>query len=78
MSADPALRQEVQEFTSQCFYPARAKLLRDKPAAMLEPDDTEWLGSEFFQETAGFYDTFYSKIPRPGFPYESPREIPAR
>ena len=71
---DPRLRQEVQEFTTQCFYPARAKLLRDKPVAVLEADDTEWLGSQFFQGEAGYYDTFYSKTPRTGFAYASPRD----
>jgi len=71
---DPRLRQEVQEFTTQCFYPARAKLLRDKPAAPIEADDTEWLGSDFFQLAAGYYDTFYSKTPRIGFPYQTPRD----
>lgn len=71
---DPRLRQEVQEFTTQCFLPARAKLLRDKPAGVIAPDDTEWLGSEFFQLTAGYYDTLYSRTPRSGFPYQSPRD----
>jgi len=71
---DPRLRQEVQEFAAQCFYPARSKLLRDKPAAAIDPDDTEWLGSRFFQRARGYYDTLYSKTPRSGFPYESPRD----
>jgi len=71
---DPRLRQEVQEFTTQCFLPARAKLLREKPPGVINPDDTEWLGSAFFQTTPGYYDTFYSKTPRIGFPYQSPRD----
>jgi TraG-like protein, N-terminal region len=71
---DPRLRQEIQEFTTQCFMPARAKLLRERPAAALPPDDTEWIGSNFFQSTPDYYDTIYSKTPREGFPYESPRD----
>jgi hypothetical protein len=71
---DPRVRQEVQEFTAQCFLPARAKLLRDKPAGSIDPDDTEWLGSQFFQSTLGYYDTMYSKTPRHGFAYQSPRD----
>lgn len=71
---DPRLRQEVQEFTTQCFLPARAKLLREQPAGVLDPDDTEWLGSAFFQSAPGYYDTLYSKSPRSGFPYQSPRD----
>ena len=71
---DPRLRQEIQEFTTQCFMPSRAKLLRDKPRGLINPDDTEWLGSDFFQTTPGFYDTFYSKTPRVGIPFQSPRD----
>lgn len=71
---DPRLRQEVQEFATQCFMPARAKLLRDKPPGILLPDDTEWLGSSFFQAAPGYYDTLYSKTPRIEFSYQSPRD----
>lgn len=71
---DPRLRQEVQEFTAQCFMPARARLLRERPVGVIAPDDTEWLGSVLFQAAAGYYDTFYSKTPRVGFPYQSPRD----
>lgn len=71
---DPRLRQEVQEFTAQCFMPARSRLLRERPTGVLAPDDTEWLGSRFFQTAAGYYDTLYSKSPRVGFPYQSPRD----
>jgi hypothetical protein len=71
---DPRLRQEIQEFTTQCFLPARAKLLRERPAPAIDPDDTEWLGSRFFQVTPGYYDTVYASTPRSGFPYQSPRD----
>jgi len=63
--ADPRLRQEVSDFFSQCFIPARSKYQSERPntAAVntllttYGPDDTDWMGSHVYRNTAGYYDT---------------------
>ena len=37
-------------------------------------NDVTWIGSHFFLDTAGFYDTYHAKTPREGWPYDSNRD----
>ncbi len=73
--ADPLLAQEVSDFTHDCYGPARARLFMNRPALDEEQmHDVTWIGSRFFLDTAGYYDTYRAKTPREGWPYDSNRD----
>lgn len=72
---DPVLAQEVADFTHDCYGPARAKLFMNRPDLDDEQMyDVTWIGSRFFLDTAGYYDTYRSRTPRDGWPYDSTRD----
>ncbi|HEP8866454.1 conjugal transfer protein TraG N-terminal domain-containing protein [Pseudomonas aeruginosa] len=72
---DPVLAQEVADFTHDCYGPARAKLFMNRPDLSDEQMyDVTWIGSRFFLDTAGYYDTYRSRTPRDGWPYDSARD----
>jgi hypothetical protein len=80
--ADPELQQQVRLFGESCFEPARARFAREHASlpAGYAPDDLDWLGSRFFQDTAGYYDDPNPNLaPRPKteipeFPYDPARD----
>ena len=80
--ADPRLRQEVSDFYSQCFIPARSKYQRERPAtaavnALLStygPDDPDWMGSHVYRDTVGFYDTLRPTTQIVGWAYSAVRD----
>lgn len=73
--ADPLLAQEVADFTHDCYGPARAKLFMNRPPLNDEDmHDVTWIGSRFFLDTAGFYDTYRSQAPREAWPYSDNRD----
>jgi hypothetical protein len=62
---DPVLAQEVADFTHDCYGPSRAKLFMNRPALSEEQlNDVSWIGSGYFLDTPGFYDTYHSSTPR--------------
>ena len=72
---DPVLAQEVADFAHDCYGPARAKLFMGRPDLSDEQmHDVTWIGSNYFIDTAGYYDTYHSKAPREGWPYDSTRD----
>lgn len=72
---DPVLAQEVADFTHDCYGPSRAKLFMNRPELSDEQmNDVTWIGSTYFQNTSGFYDTYHSKTPRTGWPYDATRD----
>ncbi|MGP3790546.1 conjugal transfer protein TraG N-terminal domain-containing protein [Pseudomonas sp. B392_1p] len=72
---DPLLAQEVSDFTRDCYGPARAKLFMNRPVLGEEQmHDVTWIGSKFFLDTPGFYDTYRAKTPREGWPYDDTRD----
>ncbi|WP_434025735.1 conjugal transfer protein TraG N-terminal domain-containing protein [[Pseudomonas] boreopolis] len=72
---DPVLAQEVADFTHDCYGPARAKLFMSRPDLSEEQmNDVTWIGSHFFLDTSGFYDTYHAKTPQEGWPYDSNRD----
>jgi len=81
--ADPQLRQEVSQFFSGCFVPARSKYQAEQTTTaaivgLLDtygPDDPEWLGSHVYRETPGYYDTLRPLSPVAGWPYSGVRDI---
>ncbi|EWH28569.1 conjugal transfer protein TraG N-terminal domain-containing protein [Pseudomonas aeruginosa] len=73
--ADPVLAQEVSDFTHDCYGPARAKLFMNRQALNEEQmHDVTWIGSRYFLDTAGYYDSYRAKTPREGWPYDSNRD----
>ena len=73
---DPGLQQEVGEFQRQCFGPARNRLLQE--GGTIEATramDVDWIGSNYFQTTPGYYDSFYAGRPIAGFPYDADRDV---
>ena len=80
--ADPRLRQEVGDFFSQCYIPARSKYQAERPAtaavtALLSaygPDDPDWLGSHVYRDTPGYYDTLRPTLQISGWAYTAARD----
>ncbi|MCB1862537.1 MAG: conjugal transfer protein TraG N-terminal domain-containing protein [Gammaproteobacteria bacterium] len=80
--ADPRLRQEVSEFFSQCFIPARSRFQDEQPGvaavtALLTTygaDDPDWMGSHVYRDTAGYYDTLRPANQIPGWAYNAARD----
>jgi hypothetical protein len=80
--ADPRLRQEVSDFFSQCYIPARSKYQAERPAsaainALLTtygPDDPDWMGSHVYRNTTGYYDTLRPITQISGWTYNAARD----
>lgn len=72
---NPLLAQEVADFSRDCYGPARAKLFMNRPELSEEQtDDVTWIGSRFFLDTPGYYDTYRSKTPRDSWAYDETRD----
>ncbi|HEB98928.1 MAG TPA: conjugal transfer protein TraG [Thiotrichales bacterium] len=80
---DVALRQEVADFFSQCFMPARARYQAERPddaltRALLDTwgnDDPDWLGSHVYREMPGYYAGMRPDKQIPGWPFDPSRDI---
>ena len=72
---NPLLSQEVADFSADCYGPARAKLFANRPELDDEQmNDVTWIGSRFFLDTPGYYDTYRSKTPRDSWAYDESRD----
>ena len=72
---DPVLAQEVADFVHDCYGPVRAKLFMSRPTLSEEQrNDVTWIGSRYFLDTPGFYDTYHSSTPRISWPYDEVRD----
>ncbi|MFL9883179.1 conjugal transfer protein TraG N-terminal domain-containing protein [Paraburkholderia agricolaris] len=72
---DPVLAQEVADFTHDCYGPSRAKLFMNRPTlSEQQTDDVNWIGSSYFLNTAGYYNTYHSSTPRTAWPYDATRD----
>ncbi|RWT23334.1 conjugal transfer protein TraG [Raoultella planticola] len=72
---DPLLAQEVTDFALNCYGPARAKLFMNRPTLSEEQMvDVSWIGSSYFVDTPGYYDTYRSSTPREPWPYDDSRD----
>ena len=73
---DPLLAQEVSDFVRDCYGRARAKLFENRPALSDDQmNDVGWIGSNYFRDTAGFYDTYHSSSSRAAWPYDATRDV---
>ena len=72
---DPGLQREVGEFQRQCFGAARNRLFQQGGTIeATDAMDVDWVGSRYFLETPGYYDSFYAGRPVAGFPYDASRD----
>ncbi|MFC1040784.1 conjugal transfer protein TraG N-terminal domain-containing protein [Pasteurella multocida] len=73
--SNPVLRQEVQDFVQQCFIPARSKVKRQQIVLDdIQSRDIDWIGSNLFIKTPGFYDIYRSQLPRSHWAYDPVRD----
>jgi len=71
----PLLAQEVADFSLACYGPARAKLFMSRPALdETQQHDVSWIGSLYFTNTPGYYDSYRARVPHDGWPYDSRRD----
>jgi len=72
---DPVLAQEVADFTHDCYGPARAKLFMQRPNLdEAQMNDVTWIGSRFFVDSGGYYDSYRSSTARETWPYDNDRD----
>lgn len=72
---DPLLAQEVADFALDCYGPARARLFMNRPElSEAQMADVNWIGSSYFVNTSGYYDTYRSSTPREAWPYDVSRD----
>jgi hypothetical protein len=84
--SDPEVKQEVQDFETMCYMPARIQFNQDKQnnnsthLNRIEEDvkqygveDTEWLGSHSFSDI--YYQNLKASRPIPGFSYDATQDI---
>jgi hypothetical protein len=72
---DPLLAQEVSDFSRDCYGAARARLFMRRPNLSDEQmHDVSWIGSNYFVDTAGFYDSYRSATPRAAWTFDALRD----
>lgn len=73
---DPLLAQEVADFTNDCYAASRAKLFMSRPRLdAKEVDDVNWIGSSYFSRQPGYYNNYYSRLPRVEWPWDPVRDM---
>ena len=79
---DERLRQEINDFFTDCYLPARSKFHDQQPngsqvnslLSSYGADDPNWMGSHVYRNTPGYYDTLRSGKQIPGWPYNPTRD----
>ena len=70
------LLQEVADFTRDCYGYSRSRLFTNSPVLdKAQSHDTSWIGSRYFLDTPGYYDTDRSRTPRVSWPYDESRDV---
>lgn len=80
--ADPRLRQEVSDFFSQCYIPARSKYQSDRPSTsavnglliIYGVNDPDWIGSHIYRDITGYYNVFRPAKQIAGWVYNAGRD----
>ena len=80
--ADPRLRQEVSDFFSQCYIPARSRYQARRPdtpavGSLLlvhGADDPDWMGSHVYRDIPGYYDSLRPTAPVSGWAFSAARD----
>jgi hypothetical protein len=62
-------------FTRQISVASWTKLFMNRPVLSEEQmNDVTWIGSRYFLDTPGFYDTYHSRAPHLSWPYDETRD----
>jgi len=70
------LLQEVADFTRDCYGYSRSRLFTNRPQLdKAQSHEASWIGSSYFLETPGYYDTDHSRTPRVSWPYDESRDV---
>lgn len=79
---DKGLKDDLARFQSECYVEGLAKVAEDPTtsqtafnAGTFDDDDRDWMGSKFFTNTAGYYDSIRPISPVDGFAYNATRDI---
>lgn len=80
--ADPRVKQEVSDFYTQCYIPARSKYQAERPdtaainaiLATHGADDPDWMGSHVYRDIPGYYDTLRPANQITGWAYNAARD----
>lgn len=86
--SDPEIKQQLQDFETMCYIPARTQFNQDKQKNNMThidriqnatkkfgSEDTEWIGSHAFSEI--YYQNLKATRPIPGFTYDASQDINA-
>ncbi|EBR9313103.1 TPA: conjugal transfer protein TraG N-terminal domain-containing protein [Salmonella enterica subsp. enterica serovar Muenchen] len=72
---DPILAQELQEFANSCYARAYYRLKKNNPSLTDKTiNSVGWIGSDYFMNTEGYYDTYTSKQPKKAWPWDEKRD----
>ncbi|PIE39337.1 MAG: hypothetical protein CSA53_02040 [Gammaproteobacteria bacterium] len=71
-----AIARDVEAFFYDCYTAASSKYLSQASSALNDEQRAKiaWIGSKYFLNTAGYYDTFYSRAARPDWPFDPVRD----
>lgn len=73
--SDPILRNEVADFVRDCYAGAKVTLFARRTKLTKEQiKEVGWIGSKYFLETPGYYDTENARSPRQEWPYDPERD----
>lgn len=70
---DTGLRQETRDFHNECFSRAMYKFMSEPPTGVTQ-DEVAWLGSDFFMNTPGYFDSMQPINQRKDYSYQSARD----
>ena len=79
---DPVLRQTLAQFYNDCYIPSRSKYHREQPSSgqidsILERrgmQELDWIGSQIYRKTPGYYDYYRASKSVQGWPYSPDRD----
>lgn len=72
---DPILIQELQDFSDSCYSRAYYRLkITNQSLTDKTINSVSWIGSDYFLNTEGYYDTYTSKQPRRAWPWNEKRD----
>ncbi|EAB7739621.1 conjugal transfer protein TraG [Salmonella enterica] len=72
---DPMLAQELQEFANSCYARAYYRLKKSNPSLTDKTiNSVGWIGSDYFMNTEGYYDTYTSKQPKKAWRWDEKRD----
>lgn len=74
------LAAELADFARDCYAVSKSRLTNLKRSdyyqfSEAQLRDVDWIGSNYFLTTPGYYDTHHASLPNPHFPYDAARDV---